>query len=54
MKYLNPADVRDRIDQGNARLLNRGINVMSVTYQDAKRMLAKGWLNQQAAERFGL
>lgn len=49
-----PADARDAIDKGNARLMNRGINVMTVTYQDAKRMLAKGWLTQEAAERFGL
>jgi hypothetical protein len=49
-----PQDVRDKIDRGLAEMLNKGMNVMSVTYQDAKRMAAKGWLNQQAAERFGL
>lgn len=49
-----PTDARDAIDKGNARLMNLGINVMTVTYQDAERMFRKGWLTPQAAERWGL
>jgi hypothetical protein len=45
---------RDRLDVMYADMLNRGQNVMSVTYQDAQRMMRSGLLNAQAAGRFGL
>jgi hypothetical protein len=47
-------DAAERHDRSRADLLNRGINVMSVTYQDAQRMRRNGWLSDEAAERFGL
>lgn len=48
------ADARDQHDKSRAALLNKGINVMSVTYQDAQRMADRGWLTPEAAERFGV
>lgn len=49
-----PPDIRDKIERGKADMLNKGMTVMSVTYQDARRMHSKGWLTDEAAERFGL
>lgn len=55
--YVSPPvqsdEDRDRIDKGRAEMIMRGINVMSVTSQDARRMKARGWLSPEAAERFG-
>lgn len=49
-----PPDIRDKIERGKADMLNKGMTVMSVTYQDAQRMKARGWLSPEAAERLGL
>lgn len=45
---------RDAIDKMRAESLNKGLTVMSVTYADAQRMHKRGWLNTEAASRFGL
>lgn len=47
-------EARDRYDKIRADMLCKGINVMSVTPQDAARMHKRGWLTDEAAGRFGL
>jgi hypothetical protein len=49
-----PEDIKDKIDKGLADMINKGLTVMSVTYQDAARFHKRGWLTPAAAERFGL
>jgi hypothetical protein len=49
-----PADVRDKIDKGLADMMNRGINVMSVTRGKAMEMYQRGWLKYEAARNCGI
>jgi hypothetical protein len=48
-----PQDVRDKIDRGLAEMIMKGMTVMSVTPQDARRMRDRGWLTPEAAARIG-
>jgi hypothetical protein len=48
-----PQDVRDKIDRGLADMIMKGMTVMSVTPQDARRMRDRGWLTPEAAARIG-
>lgn len=56
---MDDSEITCTRDRAYMNLLNLhdicvGLREAAVLHQDAKRMLAKGWLNQRAAERFGL
>lgn len=51
--YVPPIEDQDVTDRNRAEMMMKGIRVMSVTDQQARRMVTKGYLSASRAREFG-